>query len=362
MICSLCCGQHRLGAIKCPADCVHLGGLDIVRDPSRAVAPTRSDYRSVWDKLREFRLGAADFMREVAAKVGDGTPWDQSIAVAYVHHGHRRADGSRLIDSFIAQRARALSAGEAAAIVALQRALTSLFEIDGVQQGVGFELRDVLSGQALQVHEITGSAHLSRRDVLFGWVMDAPGHRELTGAVFRVDRAHVDRVHASLGAALVVARTRWPQIADADLVGSIAWAVFEAIDAARDDEGARREAGVVPPSYAFDADADDDPDPGEFRINGSYDPNHCARSRCMARDRRNDDLAPARQDSNPASPCPPEAPERSRSWLAVLALYGPRPLEPRARYLKRSPSALERPVLEGPLLGDIVERDYALKL
>ena len=172
-ICSLCCGQHRLGEIKCPADCVHLGGLAIVRDPSRATVFTRSDYLSVWDKLREFGRGATDFLRELAARISGGVPWDQSIAVAYVHHGHRSADGSRLIDRFIAQRGRVLSRGESAAIVALQHARASLFEIAGVHQGVGLELRDVLSGQTSQVHEITGSARLTKHDVLFGWVMDS---------------------------------------------------------------------------------------------------------------------------------------------------------------------------------------------
>src|SRR5882724_11841192 len=51
-ICSRCCGQHRLVEIACPADCVHLGGLAVVRDPSRAVPFTDTDYISAWDKLR----------------------------------------------------------------------------------------------------------------------------------------------------------------------------------------------------------------------------------------------------------------------------------------------------------------------
>ncbi|HEX8107043.1 MAG TPA: hypothetical protein VF516_04905, partial [Kofleriaceae bacterium] len=51
-ICSRCCGQHRLVEIACPTDCVHLGGLAVVRDPSRAVPFTRTDHLSAWDKLQ----------------------------------------------------------------------------------------------------------------------------------------------------------------------------------------------------------------------------------------------------------------------------------------------------------------------
>ena len=271
-ICSRCCGQHRLVEIACPSDCVHLGGLAVVRDPSRAVPFTNTDYISAWDKLRSFAVGATDFSREVAARVGDGTPWDPSIALAYVHYGHRGVDGSRLIDRFIMARGRTLSAGEAAAIVALQRARASLFEVAAVRTGVGLDLRDALSGETSHVRDVTGSARLREHDVLFAWVMDVPDHRELTGAACVIERAHLERVRAALDAELTVARTRWPGIADADLVGSIAWVVFGALEAARDEEGASREAAVAPPSYTFDDDDRDDidDDPG---IGWSYDAN-----------------------------------------------------------------------------------------
>src|SRR5262249_35436158 len=156
--------------------------------------------------------------------------------VAYAHHGHRSAEGSRLIDRFIAQRARSLSSGEAAAIVALQGARASLFKVVAVRKGVGLDLRDLLSGETLQVFDITGSAQLSELQTLFGWVMNAGEHRELTGAVLIIEEAHVERVRVVLDAELTTARTRWPGIADADLVGSIAWAVFDALEAARGDE------------------------------------------------------------------------------------------------------------------------------
>jgi hypothetical protein len=271
-ICSRCCGQHRLVEIACPADCVHLGGLAVVRDPSRAVPFSNTDYSSAWAKLRSFAAGATEFSREVAAWVGDGTPWDQSIAVAYVHHGHRSLDGSRLIDRFIAARGRTLPPGEAAAIVALQRARASLFEVAAVRTGVGFDLRDVLSGETLHVREVSGSARMREHEVLFAWVMDAPDHRELTGAVFVVERAHVEQVRTALEAELTTARTRWPGIADADLVGSIAWVVFGAIEAARDEADASAETAVAPPSYTIEEDDRDDRD-ADLGTGRGYDAN-----------------------------------------------------------------------------------------
>jgi uncharacterized protein DUF1841 len=270
-ICSRCCGQHRLVEIACPSDCVHLGGLAVVRDPSRAVAFTHTDYLSVWEKLRAFEIRATDFSREIGAQVGGGVPWETSIAVAYVHHGHRGVDGSRLVDRFLAARGRMLSAGEAAAAVALQRARASLFEVLAVRTGVGLDVRDVVSGEASHVRDVTASARRREHDVLFAWVMDFPDHRELTGAACVIERAHVERVRAALEAELPAARTRWPGIADADLVGSIAGVVFRALEEARDEEDASRDAATEPPSYTFDDDdRGDDGDPG---TGWSYDAN-----------------------------------------------------------------------------------------
>ena len=269
-ICSLCCGKHRLVAIACPPDCVHLGGLAIVRDPSRAVPFTQADDATAWDKLRSFALGATEFSRDIAAQVGGGSPWEPSIAIAYIHHGHRGADGRRLIEHFLAARGRALTAGEAAAMVALQRARASLFEITAVRHGVGVDLRDLLSDEILHVRELTGSAHLREHEVLFTWVMEFPDHRELTGAIWIIERSDVARVRAALQAELAVARTRWPGIPDADLVGSIAWVVADACAADVDDD----EPAELPidDAAAFQDDDRDDAERGDTGGGGAAEP------------------------------------------------------------------------------------------
>src|SRR5262245_14782853 len=81
--------------------------------------------------------------------------------------------------------------------------------------------------------------------------MALPDHLELTGAAFVVERAHVERVRDALGAELTAARTRWPGTADADLVGSLAWVVFDVIERAREEQRASREAAVPHPLYAL---------------------------------------------------------------------------------------------------------------
>ncbi len=223
-----------------------------------------------WDKLRTFALGATEFSRDIAARVGGGSPWEPSIANAYIHHGHRGADGRRLIQHFLAARGRALTAGEAAAMVALQQARASLFEIAAVRHGVGVDLRDLLSGEILHVRELTGSAHLREHEVLFTWVMEFPDHRELTGAIWLIERSDVARVRASLQAELAVARTRWPGIPDADLVGSIAWAVADACAADEDDD----EPAELPSDDAvvFHDDDRDDAERGDTGGGGAAEP------------------------------------------------------------------------------------------
>lgn len=166
----------------------------------------------------------------------------------------------RIIDRFVGARGRDLSAGEAAAAIALQRARASLFEVVAVRAGVGLDLRDLQTDETLHVRDVTGSAHMRERHVLFVWVMAFPDHLALTGAGCMVKPSHVEPVRAAIESELAVARTRWPAIAEADLVGSIAWVVTDALhhDIERDPlEGVRARSSSI-----GDLDAGDDLDTG----------------------------------------------------------------------------------------------------
>jgi hypothetical protein len=239
-ICSQCCGQHRLQAIACPSTCVYLGGLQVTRDPVRVAAGfTRAEHDSAWDKLRTYMTGASAFRDEALARCFDPPAeperWDTEVAVGYLFYGHCDAGQRRLIDHFLAIRGRGLSAGEAAAVVAFQRAWASLFEVTSVQIGIGLELRDVLSGETVRVHEVSASGQLKKWDTIFTWLMPVTDHLEMTGAACLVPRQHRERVRAALETELVDARIARRGIPDRELVGSVAWVVLRALRGARRD-------------------------------------------------------------------------------------------------------------------------------
>jgi hypothetical protein len=243
-ICPQCCGQHRLQDIDCPSTCVYLGGLSIVRDPARAEAEfTKADHDAVWEKMRSFARGmpalrdeALQPFADAGIDLDDPPEWATGILIAHVCYGHRDAAGRRLIDHLLATRGRGLSAPEIVAVVALQRAWASLFEVTSVQTGTGLELRDLLSGETLEVREVTATAELSKWDVLFAWLMPVSDHLEMSGALFGVPRAGLDLVREAIDAALVEARRRRPGVPDRELVGSLAWAPVRALCEIHDAE------------------------------------------------------------------------------------------------------------------------------
>lgn len=163
---------------------------------------------------------------------GEVDEWEMAIAIAFVAYGHRDADGKRVVDRFIATRGRLLPAGEVAALVAIQQAHASLFEVGEVQLGIGLQLHDLLTGEHLQVREVSATAQLKKWDVLFAWVMQSGDHQELTGACCSVPRIHLDRVRAALSEELEQARHEHPGISDRDLIGSLAWVTLVTLRAA----------------------------------------------------------------------------------------------------------------------------------
>jgi hypothetical protein len=235
-ICSECCGRHRLKEIECPADCAWLGGLAVLRDPARAsVDFTRDDFASALDKLLTY---ARPFREEAFSQFfGEGEPqeWEMAPGSAYLAYGHRGADGQRVVDRFLSARGRELRPSEAAAVVALQRAWASLFEVTSVKSGVGLELHDLLSGDVVEVREVSGTSRLGKWDVLLAWVIAFPDHVELTGAACMVPRAHLARVREALDGELVRRRRQRVGATDRELVGEIVWAPVRALrEAIRD--------------------------------------------------------------------------------------------------------------------------------
>ena len=232
-ICSICCGQHRLTRIACPSDCVHLGGLAIVRGDS--VTFTKDDYNAAVAQLMNYsRVDADPAFGEIFG--GEANEWEQPIVIAFLIYGDRDTHGHRLVDRFMAARGRSLPRGVVAALRALQDARASLFEVEDVKRGVGLDLRDLVSGEQCNVHEVSATAQLKKWDVLFGWVMSVDGHLEFTGAMCLIPRVHLERAQAALVAELAIERKEFPDVPAADLIGSVAWAPVLAVRAAIADQ------------------------------------------------------------------------------------------------------------------------------
>src|SRR6185436_7077811 len=84
-ICPSCCGKHRLQEIDRPADCVHLGGLSVVRDPGGSDAAfTNADYDAMFDALGTYARGSVEFGRSAMLRIYGEDPdpqdWEAPIA------------------------------------------------------------------------------------------------------------------------------------------------------------------------------------------------------------------------------------------------------------------------------------------
>ncbi len=230
-ICSSCCGRHRLKDIDCPSDCAWLGGLAVVRDPG-SLSFSKEDHRAAADRLEAHARRLPRFTDEALDRLyGDEEEpeWLESLATGYLHHGYRDAGGLRLVDHLVSSQAAGLPPGEVAALVALQRAWASLFEVAAVQAGSGLELRDLLSGESLRVREVTATAQLRRLDVVMGWILTRETHFELSGALCAVPRMHLEPVRSALDRELRRLRRKRPGAAARDLAGEALWAPARAL-------------------------------------------------------------------------------------------------------------------------------------
>ncbi len=242
-ICQSCCGKHRTIDIACPPDCRWLAGLSLVRDPSDGF--TREQYASACQRLMAFVDSAENrrYRDDALAGLelgGPGAPvpeWMISVLNGFLAYGDRGEDGRRTIDRFAARFGPKLSSGERAAIAALQDAWASLFEVEAVQIGTGLTLRDLLSGEIVQLHEVSASAQLVRGDVLFGWVMNVGDHVELTGGVMKVPGQHRDRLRDLIQQEVEAIREERPDAPARSLVGEIVDFVLMEARALLESEG-----------------------------------------------------------------------------------------------------------------------------
>lgn len=224
-ICPQCCGKHRLVEIQCPADCRWLGGLAVVRDG--ATGFTKEEFRAARDKLtthvfapkhKELLREALAFLlesdeRAPAQRQDEPIPaWMESMLTAYLSYGHRDDDDRRAVDRFLVSHGRALSRGEVAALMTLQQAWGSMFEIVSVRTGSGFTVRDLILDESFEVTEVTGSVGIHPGEVQLAWLMPVGETMEMAGDSLKVPPGVVDAVRAELEAALADARAEHPGV------------------------------------------------------------------------------------------------------------------------------------------------------
>ncbi|HVV52844.1 MAG TPA: SEC-C domain-containing protein [Polyangia bacterium] len=107
-----------------------------------------------------------DAFEDVEREVQLASPW--SVYCASV-------EGRPIVDWYLAERGRYLSADERGWLEAQQRSWLTIWEVTDVDPGRGLRVRDLLSGEDRQVHEVKGSRVLVKRDAVLGRVVDHDG-------------------------------------------------------------------------------------------------------------------------------------------------------------------------------------------
>jgi hypothetical protein len=238
-ICTSCCGSHRLKEIECPSVCSWLGGLSLVQNPAQITeAPTKEAFNAAMSKLFEFVHSPShkNLSKEVSTLFLGGLrapdEWEEVPLLGFLAYGYRDQQGRRLLDRFLLERGRDLRPVEVASMMALQRSWASLFEIEAVHMGAGFDLKDLISGEKVSVKEVSATTMLKKWDVFFAWLLPLPQTIELSGACFVVPRPYLEVVTNALLQELSSQKKKRPQAIDRELIGELAWAPIRALQGA----------------------------------------------------------------------------------------------------------------------------------
>jgi hypothetical protein len=189
-ICSPCCGQHRLKTISCPSDCQWLGGLAVVRDDQPIGEFSRAGLTEAVAQIAAFSRTGDETASGWAARTAffgsdarqvEIEEWAQQLFIGHLFYGHRDDRGRRLIDRFAERRARELGRDAAMAVRSLRASWASLFEIEKIHRGAGFELRDLASGDHPKVSEVSGTYQLRPKQLFYAWLMPVGDRIEMVG-------------------------------------------------------------------------------------------------------------------------------------------------------------------------------------
>ncbi len=167
-ICPRCCAQNRVKEIDCPPDCAFLGAegsmLLASRQGGDAPLPSNEDISNFVGELIESGprgrfMDAAEPTALTAlnqlVEYVDGEDEDATLQGAiweWLVFGALAADGQPLVDRMIAKMPRPLTESERSVLLALHDSRYGLFSIVSFPKPDVAEVRDLLSGETLQLH------------------------------------------------------------------------------------------------------------------------------------------------------------------------------------------------------------------
>jgi hypothetical protein len=103
-----------------------------------------------------------------------------------------------VLEQFLVQRGPRLSAREREMVEAWSRSFVGLYEVQELRPGVGVELKDLLLGGTVFVHDVNMSTRLTKWDGLLTRVVPGERGMELAGIGRAVPRAHLEPLRAWL--------------------------------------------------------------------------------------------------------------------------------------------------------------------
>lgn len=107
-------------------------------------------------------------------------------ALDYFVHDYRLANDQRVIERFLAEHGKRLSADERALLNDWRHSRFAAFEVLDVQRDQGLRVRDLVSGEEFDVREKRGSQSVHRWDVVVTRLLRVWDHYEFGGYAFHV--------------------------------------------------------------------------------------------------------------------------------------------------------------------------------
>jgi len=143
-------------------------------------APLAERVRWIWEKLDWFlsRSGFDDELDEVMAALGGYEPEHEMLAASLVLF----RDGA--VDAFLGQRAPVLPDDEGNLVAQWALVERSVHEVVAVDRGIGMTVRDIRTGEVVEVREGLASTQVAVGDLVFAHVVpDGVGHQIVGGVV-----------------------------------------------------------------------------------------------------------------------------------------------------------------------------------